>query len=534
VNTEHLQRLAKKNFGKDLQGALREASGLNLDINGIAQVLANKDCAGAFDVLRALLGGEAGGGDEELVLASPLVGGYTTESGGLASIEIDAPIATDGDARGLAVGDTMVFAVVWNGGDGVTFDSAPEGWEILVPTVSLGTRRMLVAAKQREPGDDADYTFTLSGDASHRAVLAVVRGARPLEEWEVGTPGTRAGGSGSSTTTVAPSLSVSAKGAVLAIAGEATSAGSGSEELVSVDGADPWFFAAQGDAGSSAIETVAGAIAEQEEPGPSPAVTFTYANPQANNGAAVQIAAPSIVVPDGGWTIGDLLEDDPFVVAHRCNGGWWPENTVYAARQASFYVKAIGVDVWQTADGVWVCHHDQSTNRMTGQDLDIPTSNWEDLAELENLPTGCVDTDQPSRPMARLEEILDEFLPTHVIVVEKKGTSADMDDFLDFLEGYDARHKIVFQTFSGGQAQLTAAKAAGYVTWANSFDDEIENASWHGSNVDWIGLNHDASEGHWQTAVAYGKPVIGHVIGSLTQANSALTKGAVGLTVSRW
>src|SRR5690606_6961155 len=191
--------------------------------------------------------------------------------------------------------------------------------------------------------------------------------------------------------------------------------------------------------------------------------------------------------------------------------------------------------VWRTADGVFVCHHDQSTNRMTGVDLDIPSSSWAELQDLMNQPDECIDTDQPARPMARLEQILDNF-PNHIISIEMKGPgSASMAPFLDLLDTYDRKDRIIIQMFAGGQSQLTQAKARGYTTWANAFDEEItDHPEWFGSNVDLVGLNWDATDEQWEAAVSYGKPTIGHVIGSLAQALTAISQGANGLTISRW
>src|SRR5690606_41185775 len=133
----------------------------------------------------------------------------------------------------------------------------------------------------------------------------------------------------------------------------------------------------------------------------------------------------SATIPAGGWTIDDLLNDSPFTIAHRCHGGWWPENTLYAAQQAAYVSKVLDIDVWRTADGVFVCHHDQSTNRMTGVDLDIPSSSWAELQDLMNQPDECIDTDQPARPMARLEQILDNF-PNHIISIRSEEHTSEL------------------------------------------------------------------------------------------------------------
>lgn len=52
-----LQRVAQANYGLDLNGALREASGLNLDANGVSRALFGRELYAARDQVYAYLGG---------------------------------------------------------------------------------------------------------------------------------------------------------------------------------------------------------------------------------------------------------------------------------------------------------------------------------------------------------------------------------------------------------------------------------------------------------------------------------------------
>lgn len=54
-----LQALAQRNFDRDLNGALRVASGLSLDANGVARSLTGRDFNASFEELVTLLGGRA-------------------------------------------------------------------------------------------------------------------------------------------------------------------------------------------------------------------------------------------------------------------------------------------------------------------------------------------------------------------------------------------------------------------------------------------------------------------------------------------
>lgn len=56
-NSEVLQALAQANHGLDLNGALRVASGLDLDANGVAHALWGKEFHDSYDEAFTLLGG---------------------------------------------------------------------------------------------------------------------------------------------------------------------------------------------------------------------------------------------------------------------------------------------------------------------------------------------------------------------------------------------------------------------------------------------------------------------------------------------
>jgi len=57
TNIEVLQALGQRNFNLDLNGAIKVASGINKDLNGVSQQLYGVDWNGAFEQLRTLLGG---------------------------------------------------------------------------------------------------------------------------------------------------------------------------------------------------------------------------------------------------------------------------------------------------------------------------------------------------------------------------------------------------------------------------------------------------------------------------------------------
>jgi len=81
-----------------------------------------------------------------------------------------------------------------------------------------------------------------------------------------------------------------------------------------------------------------------------------------------------------------LLEpvDRPLVCAHRGDNVNAPENTMPAFElAASENLKWIELDVHQTKDGVIVCNHDSTIKRVTGRNLSIHDSTYEELARCE-------------------------------------------------------------------------------------------------------------------------------------------------------
>lgn len=76
---------------------------------------------------------------------------------------------------------------------------------------------------------------------------------------------------------------------------------------------------------------------------------------------------------------------DKYIIAHRALSNVYPENTLPA-----FYecykrgIKFFETDFRKTADGFWVCHHDATTLRATGVNLNIANSNLAQIRELRN------------------------------------------------------------------------------------------------------------------------------------------------------
>lgn len=111
----------------------------------------------------------------------------------------------------------------------------------------------------------------------------------------------------------------------------------------------------------------------------------------------------------------------PWVIAHRGASIRRPENSLAAFRLAVEHgADLIETDLWRTADGHLVCHHDETLKRMCGDPrriVDLPLEAVRSL-RLENRDGSFSDEKVPL-----LEELL-QVVPSHVaIVLELKDPS---------------------------------------------------------------------------------------------------------------
>ena len=164
-------------------------------------------------------------------------------------------------------------------------------------------------------------------------------------------------------------------------------------------------------------------------------------------------------------TFSDLLGNDPFYVAHRGGGENWPEMTAYAYEQAAQlpYVKAIEISVCLSADGVLVCSHDANTARVTGVDLDIGNTDWDQLSRLKVVADHTDTPIQPARPFSRFDEVIEQHLPNLVVFVEPKVPEA-VAPLMARMKQLDQPERTVWKQ-PINQLNFGTAKANGFHTW---------------------------------------------------------------------
>ncbi len=120
--------------------------------------------------------------------------------------------------------------------------------------------------------------------------------------------------------------------------------------------------------------------------------------------------------------------DEHLVIAHRGGGGLWPENTLFAFRNAiRIGADALEFDVHATSDGELVVIHDATVDRTTDGSGRVDEMTWESLRSLD---AGYGWTDDgasfPFRGMGlrvpSLEDVLNA-LPETRMIIELKNVS---------------------------------------------------------------------------------------------------------------
>lgn len=461
--------------------------------------------------------------------------------------------AATADISAAAVGSWMI-AVITTDSNGV--GPAPAGWTVLLPSgtqQATGTRRTSIAARIKQTGDTA-VSWNSAASAYKRLTVFHGEGSGPISGWTFGTIGVRAAGdvvsgqsvqAGSSTTSVAPSVTAPADALVLSVLVEvATAVGE-----PTVSGASVWLNS--GDA-SPVIEQHTIAYTTPA-PGATGAVTATYVPTQASNGMGVQIVIPSpsagpvertavgvltlsgsatATVPTrpGFQSVTQMLATPGATWAHRGGSVNWPEMSEHAYDQAVLAgYGALEFSAHRTSDGVWVGSHDPSLNR-TSQTSGLPNISAMTWAQVQTYSNSLNSSGTP-RPYYRLDAFLDKFASTHVCIVDPKNDVSRIAEFLDICDAHGGNTKLVVKFFgvgSGSTALADAATARGYQTWGYFYEANIGTGDLAADQSHWsiLGMEYGASQASWDTVLSYGKPVVGHIAASQANYDTAIAKGA--------
>lgn len=227
--------------------------------------------------------------------------------------------------------------------------------------------------------------------------------------------------------------------------------------------------------------------------------------------------------------VDSLLANKPIYVAHRGGSADWVEETFFAYTQAyNWNINlALEISIWQTSDGIWVASHDQTTGRMFGTDLDIPTNTYATLSSLRTT-TG-------NYPIAKLTDILTAYADgSRVFFIDDKGQQ-DTTGLLNILDTYGGKNNFIAKGFGSSTTWADAASARGYQTWGYYYDADVGNGNLSATQSHWSLLGMDAlaaTSGDWTAVKSYGKIVLAHIIATAAQKSTATGFGADGYVAS--
>ncbi|WP_227378915.1 glycerophosphodiester phosphodiesterase [Haladaptatus halobius] len=108
------------------------------------------------------------------------------------------------------------------------------------------------------------------------------------------------------------------------------------------------------------------------------------------------------------------------LIAHRGCADQYPENSVYAVKQASLTFSAVEIDVRRCQSGELVVFHDETVDRLTEGHGSVARMKWNELRKLEILDSG--------ERIPLLSEALDA-IPSEVSVqveLKQSGIAADV------------------------------------------------------------------------------------------------------------
>lgn len=169
--------------------------------------------------------------------------------------------------------------------------------------------------------------------------------------------------------------------------------------------------------------------------------------------------------PGAAATYADLVSGQPFYIAHRGGGSDWPEMTAFAYQQAAKVpgLKAMEISVCLSRDGVLVCSHDPNLLRVTGFPAVIADNDWATLSKLRVSAENTVDPSQPSRPLARIEDVVPAFIDDFVLFVEPKTSSADLP-LMKLMAGLNQPQRVVWKQPINSR-RFALARRNGFHTW---------------------------------------------------------------------
>jgi len=243
-------------------------------------------------------------------------------------------------------------------------------------------------------------------------------------------------------------------------------------------------------------------------------------------------------------TVGDFLQAQHAYSAHRGGSTNWPEMSLRAYTQAvTRGFDCLEVSLARTSDGVWFGLHDASINRTSGT-TGLPNASsmtWADVQNYQiNTPPG--NPGYGPAPYMRLEELVDAYGKTHILMVDPKnqaGNSANLTELLDYMDAHGGPDRWIAKFVGNASVWLNLAKARGYERWVAFYEPDTTYGGGTGlatcianGYATLLGMDYTAASGAWTEVTSYGLPVMGHVCPTQAAVNQCFTYGAWGAQVS--
>lgn len=255
----------------------------------------------------------------------------------------------------------------------------------------------------------------------------------------------------------------------------------------------------------------------------------------ADDGSPVAASALR-AMPVGYRSVKQVETAYPFYMAHRGGSVNWPECSLYAyTRAVEQGCGMLEVSLNRTSDGVWFGLHDQTLDRTSGTVGANPqTMTWAQVQQYQIWAGNTIDPTQRKRPYMRIEELLEAYGKTHVIMFDPKynAGSSDTNQLIDLMLTYMPASRLVGKYYFTARSFAETVRLRGIKTWGYAYQANIEEVAAYNDVWDWWGMEWSATQETWDRMKAMGKPVIAHICASKAAADAALAKGADGFQVS--
>lgn len=231
-------------------------------------------------------------------------------------------------------------------------------------------------------------------------------------------------------------------------------------------------------------------------------------------------------------SVSQMLAKPGFTWAHRGGSANWGEMSLHGYTQSLIQgYGALELSLGRSSDGVWFGHHDETLDRVTETTGNPPISQmtWNQIKQ-HSITSGA---DGVSRPFMTVDEFVSSYSNAGVIILDIKygiQSSAFITEFFEICSRFP-KEKVIVKYFYNAVSLADRAASDGYATWGYIYDTDLSDPRLDERVSHWsiLGLNWGANQQSWDTVLAFGKPVVGHIAATQEAYNSAMSKGAVGV-----